>query len=315
MNNNKLNNVTILLLSFMFMMLQACGAGDTSMDAGRGGGAGMLTLSITDAAVDDATEVWVTFTGISIQPADGETIVVPPDQAETRTINLLSLQGTRSAILLDDVVLPAGQYDWIRLHVDSASITFKDGSVHELIIPSGSESGLKINTVFTVDSHQDARKTIDFDLRKSVVESGSSGKYELRPTLRLVDDDLSGAISGTVEQAWLTLAECSDSDPDSYNAVYVFDGFNINVDGLDMDSALYVTSANVQLNPDSGNYEYEVGFVEAGEYTIALTCQTDFDRAGVNDNLVYVVSEEVTVTSSNGDDEDEDEDDDDTIIR
>ncbi len=307
MNNNNTNKVRTILLSFMIMMLQGCGAGDTSMDAGRGGGAGMLTLSITDAAVDDATEVWVTFTGISIQPADGETIVVPPDQAETRTINLLSLQGTRSETLLDDVVLPAGQYDWIRLHVDSASITFTDGSVHELIIPSGSESGLKINTAFSVDSHQDARKTIDFDLRKSVVESGNTGKYELRPTLRLIDDDLSGVISGSIEQTWLTLPACSDNDPDTYNAVYVFAGFNIDVDGLDMDSALYVTSANVIFNPDSGNYEYEVGFVEAGNYTVALTCQTDFDRAGVNDNLVYVVSEEVTVTSSNEDDDDDDD--------
>ena len=128
-----------------------------------------------------------------------------------------------------------------------------------------------------------------------------------------IDDDLSGVISGAIEQTWLSLPECSDNDPDTYNAIYVFAGFNIDVDGLDMDSALYVTSANVQYNADSGNYEYEVGFVEAGDYTIALTCQTDFDRAGVNDNLVYVVSEEVTVNSDNDDDDDDDDEPD--IIR
>jgi hypothetical protein len=71
------------------------------------------------------------------------------------------------------------------------------GAGHELTIPSGMQSGLKLNRGFDVPAGGSADFTIDFDLHKSVHMTGS-GSYMLRPTLRMVDNIMVGSISGTV---------------------------------------------------------------------------------------------------------------------
>jgi hypothetical protein len=43
--------------------------------------------------------------------------------------------------------------------------------------------------------------TADFDVRKSIVKAGASGKYILKPTIRLVVDNQAGCIKGDVTNA------------------------------------------------------------------------------------------------------------------
>src|SRR5688500_20410207 len=55
--------------------------------AGCGGeeGTSTLNLALTDAPVDDATTVWVQFTGVEVKPADGPagaSIVTAPNGAD-----------------------------------------------------------------------------------------------------------------------------------------------------------------------------------------------------------------------------------------
>jgi len=76
-----------------------------------------------------------------------------------------------------------------------------------LIVPSGAESGLKMNRGFTLPADGSVALTVDFDLRKSLhappgqksmMETCTQG-YLLRPTLRLVQDSEVGAIAGTID--------------------------------------------------------------------------------------------------------------------
>jgi hypothetical protein len=256
---------------------------------------GLLTLAVTDAPVDGATAVVVEFTGLEVKPAGGDAISF--DYDVPRSIDLLALSGEDSEVLLDGAEVPAGRYDWVRLKVNAEEdgvadsyIDLKDGSRHELEVPSGAETGLKLHNGFNVPAGGAASFTMDFDLRKSVHEPmDAADSYKLRPTLRIVDNTQVGAIGGTVAAALVTTG-CSP-------AVYVFEGSGVtpdDVDGLVPDP---VTTAVVALDANSGQYVYTVGFLLPGAYTVAFTCAAAGDNPATDDAIAFSGTQAATVTA------------------
>lgn len=296
----KLKLLTLSILSSLAMV--GCG-GPASEDAsGRGGVPnGTLTLSITDAAVDNAAEVWVQFSAIELKPADGPSITYTFDTP--LNVDLLSLQGSLSEDFFNSIVIPSGTYNWVRLAVNTSGdldsyIKLDDGSVHELTIPSGKQSGLKINGGFIVAAGSETAMTIDFDLRKSVVKvKASDTTYHLKPVLRLVYNDNAGTIIGSIDAALTTGTDCSDQDPKTGNAVYVFSGFDAEVDDIDDVLPEPITTALMKLNKKTGLYDYEVGFLPQGNYTVAYTCMADLDNPEVDDAIVFQSTANVNVVA------------------
>jgi hypothetical protein len=284
------------------MAAAGCGGSDS------GPGTGTLSLQITDGAVDSAEHVYIQFSGLELQAGGGGRTTLyycqdPADPAKTilsqvpcttppapKRLDLLALSGGLAETLLNSFTLPAGHYAWIRLMVDTAgtrdSCIVVGGTEHELTIPSGDETGLKLNRGFDVPDGGSADFTIDFDLRKSVHVTGT-GEYLLRPTLRLADNTLAGAIAGTVNAA-LVPAGCTP-------AVYVFEGASVTPDDIDGTAPEPVTTATVKL--DSGVYKYKAAFLEAGSYTVAYTCQAALDDPAVNDALVFSGTATVAVAA------------------
>jgi Domain of unknown function (DUF4382) len=93
--------------------LAACGGGGDTAGDGR------VSLSITDAPVDDASSVVVQFSGVAFKRAGAAAETVQSLTPSPRQLNLLEYQEGRAALLLDGVTLPAGDYEWIRLIVDN----------------------------------------------------------------------------------------------------------------------------------------------------------------------------------------------------
>jgi hypothetical protein len=165
-----MTNLRSLALAAGLALLLIAGCSDNSPSTGY------LSLAVTDAPVDNATAVVVEFTGVEVKPAGGEAIAFEYD--EPRTIDLLALSGSDSESLLDGAEVPAGHYDWVRLQVNAAAdgaqdsyIDLKDGTRHELDVPSGAETGLKLHNGFDVPAGGAANFTVDFDLRSSVHDS------------------------------------------------------------------------------------------------------------------------------------------------
>jgi len=237
----------------------------------------------------------VAFNSVTLQPANGTAIVVNLD--ETDTINLLDYQGDNRAMLLDGFSLPAGNYNWIRLGVsedpdDTYIVT--GGHQYTLDAPSLDQTGLKMNRGFTITAGGTSDFTIDFDLRKSVHETGS-GDYKLRPTVRLEDNSEVATLSGTVA----LVANCDDA---TGNAVYLFEGADIipqDIQGNDGDP---FATASANYNADTNKYDFEIGFVPFGDYTVAFTCDAESDDMYADDSatVAFVVQANTSIIDGNG---------------
>lgn len=282
---------------------------------GSGGGndsasTGTLSLRITDGPVETAEHVYIQFSGLELQgegqrttlyycedPADSTKTVVSENACATpsapKQLDLLALSGGQADFLLDDFTLPSGHYSWIRLMVDTdgirdSYIVLLGGAEHELTIPSGNQTGLKLNRGFDVPAGGSVDFTIDFDLRKSVHTTGN-GDYKLRPTLRMVENIMAGSISGTVD-ASLIPGGCTP-------AVYIFEGSGVTPDDIDGIAPEPVSTASVELDGNDGKYKYMAAFLDAGNYTIAYTCDAAADDPLVDQALTFTGTTTVSVTA------------------
>ncbi|MDX1810421.1 MAG: DUF4382 domain-containing protein [Gammaproteobacteria bacterium] len=274
-----------IVLGLSSLGLLAC----AGPDSGHQTGTGLITLDVTDAPIDSAKKVMVQFSSVELHGAENKTITLdPPVQ-----LNLLDLAGSNSSALLDSEALAVGNYQWIKLGVDTAAdldtyIELDDGTIHELDIPSGSTSGLKLVRGFTVAEGNTVDFTVDFDLRKSIVSNNQG--YKLKPALRLVDNVEIGHVKGVVGSALLQDQSCT-----SGNSVYVFEGADATLSDVSSTSNV-LTTTSINLNNVTGNYEYEVGFLNAGDYIFAVTCQSGDDDPEVADSgLTFAAHSNVTV--------------------
>lgn len=266
------------------LALAGCGGSSTEDASGR------LVVNLTDSPVDSAAEVVVVFTGLELKPADGEAISFDFD--EEQSIDLLTLQGGGSVTLLDEQEIEAGRYEWIRLKVraernlqDGSYIAFDDsGERFPLWVPSGSQRGLQLVRSFVVAAGGVTSLTIDFDVRKSIVAPpGLAPNYILKPTLRLVDNLLVGAVAGDVDVAYLAQVQEVPDDEECFPGVYLFAGYDTvpddqdteDVPGNGADPVVYLP---LEAN-EFGIASYLMPFIEAGEYQVAFTCNFDVDAS------------------------------------
>jgi len=260
-----------------------------SSGAGEGAGTGTLSLPIGDAPPDGPRVVVVVFTGVALHGPGGTHNIEFP---EPREIDLLAYQNGATVDLLDGVDVEAGEYDWMRLEViaeqnrnDGSYILFESGQQYPLYVPSGSQTGLKLNRPFTIAVGGITRLVADFDLRKSIIEPpGQSPNYLLKPVLRLMDELEVGSIAGEVDLAALATAqlEPGSGPEDCAGGLYLFAGADAPPDDADSDASDGIDPVVFQpLEFDGLNsvVPYQIAFVETGDYTVAATCHFDVDAS------------------------------------
>lgn len=200
-------------LTLIFFFFAACGGSKSDSS-----GTGTLSLGLTDASTDDYKAVYVTIKEVQVHlgdEADGEDengnweVVVTPNA----TYNLLELvNGIIEQLGIKD--LEAGHYTQLRMIIDDEPdggtnmnneihpfanyIIDQSNAYHELKIPSGYQTGVKIVHGFDIVEGQVTELVLDFDALKSVVKAGNSGKWILKPTIKVIDMLVTGMISGIV---------------------------------------------------------------------------------------------------------------------
>lgn len=294
-------------------MLAACGGGggsstDPTQDQPESGSdTGSLSAGITDAAVDEVTAVNLRVTAVELRQEDaGEddfiTIDLTDDDGNAVEFNLLAFQNGEVFTLFENEEIPAGVYEHTRLVLESPAQTPMEcngqdslqgshveevsGGLAPIFIPSGANTGVKLASPFRVPANGSAEIVIDFDLRQSLHRPPPFDCYFLRPAFRVEASDTTGRIAGTVDSLLLDGSNelCSDDDPATGNAVYVYEGENRipgDLNAVDDDTADPFATAAVEFDPTAGNTgagEFLVGFLPPGGYTVAFTCNADLER-------------------------------------
>jgi hypothetical protein len=289
------------LACILAFALAACGGSGSGTDD-QSQPSGFLNLNVSDAPIKDATKVCIRFDGVELKHADSderETI----DFEQPEVVNLLANQGANSHPIVMGVELPAGEYEWIRLKVqaerglgggaddeDLTSDLCDDGTEnsylvrektypHNLFIPSGSQRGLQLIKKIVIPVNRSGDYTAEWDLGKSFNgPPGLEPDVMMKPVVKVVANNEVGTLVGQVADELIDLESCDAEFPPS---VYVFDD-GIEPNALDdpfADDDAVATGLVEQQMQDDGpmQWRYSIGFLLAGDYEVAFTCNgSDF---------------------------------------
>lgn len=190
-----MRRLLLLPLAVAVVGLAAFGCSKSTSPAGYG----TVRVALTDAPANyDSIVLHITEVAVHRDAPDstaGWFTVANPDS----NFDLLKLQNGVFENL-GSVTVPAGHYDQVRLILGSGSYIVVDGVKHDLTVPSGMQTGLKLVGGFDVASGGETDIGIDFDAAHSVHETGN-GKWMLKPVVHIREISTTGTISGVVSPA------------------------------------------------------------------------------------------------------------------
>ena len=272
-----------------------CGGGGLSSGTTSSSGTG-LQVSLIDAP-GNYEHVYVTVSSVSAVDGSGTETVL---NSQSQNIDLLTLQNVSKVI--GSAGLPVGQYSQIRLTVSSASLVDNSGVTHTLVVPSGSQTGIKLVDNFTITANQTTAVTLDFNAAQSIVQAGNASspqgiKYLLKPVIKVVATVTSGQIGGTVSDSVTSSPIVSTDNPTvtAYPAGSATDG-TVPASASSPVSATDGSYSLAKLAP--GNYDV---YFTADNYTqkvVTGVAVTANNTTSENASLVAVSATTTTTTTA-----------------
>jgi hypothetical protein len=180
----KQKSIVIPFLSvLMILMVYSCSKNQSNN--GLNSNTSRLQLKLTDSPAPDVKEVWVNIQQVELMMGD-TTKPIMLSGVHAGVYNLLDLTNGKDT-LLADAIIPKGTIKQIRLVLgDNNYVVTNTGDKVTLKTPSAQESGLKVQVNQDVSGGILYNLLLDFDAGKSVHQAGNSGKYILKPVLRLL---------------------------------------------------------------------------------------------------------------------------------
>jgi len=222
---NKLVNLIkgVALFLLLAITLVSCSGGGSGTvgspgDSGIGGAnIGTLSLGLTDGPPpkNSYDAIYVTIKEIKVaHENNGWVTLSRPNLNLPQTFNLLELVNGVIADL-GAVELEAGHYNQMRLLLgtepddeenilgeahDYANYLILEGDDEQipLKVPSGYQTGIKLVNGFDIEAEGYKELVLDFDARKSIVKAGKSGKWLLKPTIKVIESMIY-SVEGHVE--------------------------------------------------------------------------------------------------------------------
>lgn len=244
------------------VMMVACGD--------KEGGAAKIQVVMVDAPAEyDAVLIDVQEVQVNTS-SDEENGWESLEEAEPGIYNLLELTNGEEAFL-GEIELPEGRLGQVRLILGDQNELVIGEDTLELTVPSGSQSGLKVNINADIVEGVAYKLILDFDAGRSVVKRGNSGAYNLKPVIRAQMDAQTGAIEGAVSPAGADVIVYAIQGEDSVSS-YPDEA------GAYLIRALTEGTYNVVAVPASESFTkatIEALEVKIGEVTVADTLRID----------------------------------------
>jgi hypothetical protein len=278
-----------LVSPFVILMFAVCGCGGSGS-----GSSGSLSLGLTDATTSEYQGVYVTIEEVRVHLGGNESedsnwkVVASP----RKTYNLLELvNGVREELGISK--LDPGHYTQMRLIIgetpDDGINIFSEShpyanyiiddtdSYHELKIPSGPQTGEKIVHGFDINQNETTELILDFDASRSIVKAGSSGKWLLKPTVKVLNTEDYAIIEGSITD--------DDAEPQALEGVLV---------SAQIASSDVVVQTS-SITDEEGKYSL---FVQPDTYTVVAYKESDLDAPnGYDPACATVVADPGTVNT------------------
>ena len=297
--------------------------GSSDLNDGSPNITGILELSLTDASADYQA-IYVTVAEVEVkmkneEEADEEAeensgwiTVVEPQQ----TYNLLELMNGVLAPL-GAGELEVGQYGQLRLilgeeadelanilgkeHPYANYLIDSEGNEHELKVPSGFKTGIKIINGFSITAAQATELVLDFDAARSIVQAGKKGKFLLKPVIKVLETVESSA-EGVV----------ADSEGEPLEGVMVSAQFQNPDPGVDPKDQVTVESTT--MSTEAGSFTlllppgtYNIVATKDGYFTTCQEGVSEFSGEYSSEIIMESASETISISGSvTGLDSDED---------
>lgn len=314
-----LNKKHLLICTLSAVFITACGGSSNGSSENTDNTAlPSFSLSVSDAPVDELSEVIVCFNQIELKGNDADAIFTVGNEdgliaanevcldnsgnviPNTVGLDLLQYTGSDSIALVDGISIAAGNYTQLRLIMSDGSYVI-DAQTNEKISISVPSNELKLDG-FTATLGGTVDFTLEFDLNKAITNPVGQAGYFLKPRgVRLVNNNQAGHINGTVTETLLIDNQCTIPSDSTVNvaSVYLYEGADLVIDTLEDNGGddtgnLPYASTTVTFDNEQTSYNFAIGFIDIGDYTVAISCDTD-DDPEIDEELTFFTSQSVTV--------------------
>jgi hypothetical protein len=310
-----LKRLLILLSGTLVAMLMAsaggCGCGfGCNNDDDDDPGPALLSLGFSDESLEELKQVVIEVDRITLRRTTGEEIPVETFtiedlglvEADTFQLDLLQYRGLNQLLVIDELELEPGSYSSIAIgilggDVNRSYVQGADDILREITVPADT---LSLPGVVLASGSQ--RYTVAFSLAQALQYQAPTDDYRLTDTgMRVVDNAVAASLSGRVDSSLFdAVTPCDEkSDPESGSRVYLFQGTGLSASVLadvhtgDSSAAIpdgaVAPFAVAALARDvlTGRWQYALGFLPSGDYTLAFACDSagddpvDFDGIAI----------------------------------
>ena len=188
--------VIISLAVIVTILIQSCSNSSGNLTTAN---SASVQLKLVDAP-GDYSQVNVIITDIQYNNSDNDSGWTSFNLKNTPISVDLTKLIAGNDLLLTNQLIPAGNFKQIRLILGDGN-TLKIDGIDNLIpldTPSAMQSGLKLHVNTTLQAGFSYTFILDWNVQESVVMAGSSGKYNLKPVIRVNAEVNSGSIAGNV---------------------------------------------------------------------------------------------------------------------
>lgn len=208
-----MNNLNKYLLATVMLFAAGCEKFEDLKKHNSGSSSQKATYNVrmTDAP-GNFSAVYVDIKSVVIKTNGGKEISL---NTKAGIYNLLDFQNGKDT-LLATAGLDSCTVSQIRLVLGNNNSVVVDSITYPLTVPSGSQSGLKLQVHQSLKAGVTYNILLDFDANQSIVLTGN-GKYMLKPVIRTIDSAISGSIKGIVIPAGVA---CTVTAKDSNNNSY-----------------------------------------------------------------------------------------------
>lgn len=222
-------------------------------------------------------------------------------------INLLDNKTSKN-YFLGEKLLPAGQYMEARLILEGNNkeendlivtsgcyLQYNNGEFKSVYIPQDSKNGILAKGKFNLPAEGVVNITLNFDIREGLTETSASGKYLLKPKIKMIVNNDTGVIEGEFEEK------------NSFNKIAVFAYTSNSYSKSDFfnpafqEDKLAKSSSSSILNEDgkfilsflkSGNYDlYFYAYDEEGNFHSLIGSLDNIEIEGGQKTIVKVPKE------------------------